>query len=85
MKELTESKNERLAEISQECENRCIFVMMVAMCFTNELSGFLKKMNSEELQFLARIWDSHCMTPIGAMLNRPNFDGHEERNQDFQQ
>ena len=85
MEKLTESKNERLAEISQECENRCIFVMMVAMCFTNELSGFLKKMNSEELQFLARIWDSHCMTPIGAMLNRPNFDGHEERNQNLQQ
>ena len=79
---------EKLTEdlaMSQECENRCIFVMMVAMCFSNELSGFLKKMNSEELQFLARIWDSHCMTPIGAMLNRPNFDGHEERNQDFQQ
>ena len=77
--------NKQDLAMSQECEDRCFFVMMVAMCFTNELSGFLKKMNSEERQFLARIWDSHCMTPIGVMLNRPNFDVHEERNQDFQQ
>ena len=77
--------NKQDLAMSQECEDRCFFVMMVAMCFTNKLSGFLKKLDSEERQFLARIWDSHCMTPIGVMLNRPNFDVHEERNQDFQQ
>lgn len=79
---------EKLTEdlaMSQECENRCIFAMMVVMAVNNQINDFLGKMNPEERELCAQIWDSHCSTPVGVLFVRPNFDGHEERNQDFQQ
>ena len=71
--------------MSQECEDRCFFAMMVVMSVTNRIDDFLSKADAESRKLLAQIWDEHCGTPIGVLINRPNFDGHEERNQDFQQ
>ena len=40
MSKLTENKQPDLA-MSQECENRCIFAMLVVMCVTKQIDGFL--------------------------------------------
>lgn len=74
MSKLTENNQQDLA-MSQECENRCIFAMLVVMCVTKQIDGFLSGLDAEDRDFFAQIWDSHCITPVGALFNRPNFDG----------
>jgi hypothetical protein len=74
MKKLTANKQPDLA-MSQECENRCIFAMLVVMCVTKQNDGFLSGLDAEGRDFYAQIWDSLCITPVGVLFNRPNFDG----------
>ena len=74
MSKLTENNQPDLA-MSQECENRCIFAMLVVMCVTKQIDGFLSGLDAEGRDFYAQIWDSLCITPVGVLFNRPNFDG----------
>ena len=68
-------KNQPDLAMSQECENRCIFAMLVVMCVTKQIDGFLSGLDAEDRDFFAQIWDSHCITPVGALFHRPNFNG----------
>lgn len=71
----SKENNQPNLAMSQECENRCIFAMLVVMCVTKQIDGFLSGLDAEDRDFFAQIWDSHCITPVGALFNRPNFDG----------
>lgn len=74
MKNLTVNNQPDLA-MSQECEERCIFAMLVVMCVTKQIDGFLSGLDSEGRAFYSQIWDAHSITPVGVLFHRPNFDG----------
>ena len=72
-----QKKNDREGQIYEDDQviDRCIFAMLVVMCVTKQIDGFLSGLDAEGRDFYAQIWDSHCITPVGVLFQRPNFNG----------
>ena len=65
--------------MSQECENRCIFAMLVVMCVTKQIDGFLSGLDAEDRDFFAQIWDSHCITPSRRIVSTTKLQRKNEK------